>query len=42
VLIGTKVDNIVLWGASLKEHNDRLMEVFDRLRLNYSQINASS
>jgi transposase InsO family protein len=36
-LTGTKaliyLDDIVVWGTSLKEHNDRLVEVFDRLRL---------
>jgi hypothetical protein len=36
-LIGTKalvyLDDNVVYGASLQEHNERLMEVFDRLRL---------
>jgi transposase InsO family protein len=27
------LDDIVVWGATLQEHNDRLIEVFDRLRL---------
>jgi hypothetical protein len=35
-LVATKVliylDDIVIWGASLEEHNQRLVEVFDRLR----------
>jgi hypothetical protein len=34
---GTKalvyLDDIVVWGATLQEHNDRLVEVFYRLRL---------
>jgi transposase InsO family protein len=36
-LIGTKaliyLDDIVLWGATLQEHNERLIEIFDRLRV---------
>jgi hypothetical protein len=35
-LVGTKaliyLDDIVIWGAALEEHNQRLVEVFDRLR----------
>jgi transposase InsO family protein len=27
------LDDVIVWGASLREHNDRLIEVFDRLRL---------
>ena len=36
-LVGTKaliyLDDIVVWGATLEEHNQRLVEVFDRLRV---------
>jgi hypothetical protein len=35
-LVGTKaliyLDDIEVWGATLEEHNQRLVEVFDRLR----------
>jgi hypothetical protein len=35
-LVGTKariyLDDIVIWGATLEEHNQGLVEVFDRLR----------
>ena len=35
-LVGTKaliyLDDIVIWGATIEEHNQRLVEVFDRLR----------
>jgi len=35
-LVGTKaliyLDDIVIWGATIEEHNQRLAEVFDRLR----------
>jgi hypothetical protein len=27
------LDDIVVWGITLREHNDRLIEVFDRLRI---------
>lgn len=36
-LVGTKaliyLDDIVIWGVTLQEHNQRLVEVFDRLRV---------
>ena len=36
-LVGTKtliyLDDIVIWGVTLEEHNQRLIEVFDRLRI---------
>jgi hypothetical protein len=36
-LVGTKAltyfDDIVIWGATLEEHNETLVEVFDRLRV---------
>jgi len=35
-LVGTKaliyLDDIVIWGAMIEEHNQKLLEVFDRLR----------
>jgi hypothetical protein len=36
-LVGTKaliyIDDIVIWGATLEEHNQRLVKVFDRLQV---------
>jgi hypothetical protein len=36
-LVGTKaliyLDDIVIWGATLEEHNRRLVKMFDRLRV---------
>jgi hypothetical protein len=41
-LVGTKaliyLDDIVIWGATLEEHNQRLVEVFDRLRVQSLKI----
>jgi len=34
-MVGTKaliyIDDIVIWGAALEEHNQRLVKVFDHL-----------
>jgi hypothetical protein len=41
-LVGTKaliyLDDIVIWGATLEEHNQILVEVFDRLRFHLLKI----
>jgi hypothetical protein len=41
-LVGTKalvyLDDIIVWGANLQEHNAKLFEVFDRLRVHRLKI----
>lgn len=38
-LVGSKaliyLDDIVIWGTTLEEHNERLIEVFDRLKSSF-------